>query len=219
VQRAQIYIDWKGDLNPGDELLSSTPETVDPNGTATLFRFQLKLFQRKYDEAIELLKKNPLDRFVGMRTGGPYPKPFLLAQAYKLLGDNSNARSAFEAARSILENVVRENPNDAAQHALLGRTYLGLGRSEDAIHETKRATELLPESKDAFDGPVMTLALAQIYTLVGDFDSALPLLEHSLSSPAGTTVALLKLDPVWDPLRYDPRFEKLVAKFEVASLE
>jgi len=216
LQRAQIHLDWKGDLSRMDELLSHTPETFDPNGLATLFRFHLRLFQRRYNEAIDLLKKSPLDRFAGIRTGGPYPKSFLLGCAYFFLKDDINTRSAFEAARGILENGIREEPNDAARHALLGWTYAGLKRKKDAVREGKRAVELLPESADAFDGPLMILVLAQIYTLVGDFDSALPLIEHSLCSPAGITVPLLKLDPVWDPLRNDPRFERLLAKFETS---
>lgn len=71
--------------------------------------------------------------------------------------------------------------------------------------------ELLPESKDALDGPLMILALAQIYVMLGDIDSAFPLLEHSLSTPNGITPPLLKVDPAWDPLRGDPRFQKMLA--------
>jgi len=63
----------------------------------------------------------------------------------------------------------------------------------------------------------MTVGLARIYTTLGDIDSALPLLEHSLSSPGGATPALLRLDPAWDPLRQDRRFEKLLAKFDASS--
>jgi TolB-like protein/tetratricopeptide (TPR) repeat protein/predicted Ser/Thr protein kinase len=210
VLRAQIYIDWKGELKPLDELLSHTPETVDPNGIATLFRFQLKLFQRRYDEAVELLHKSALDRFIGVRASGPYPKPLLLAQLYSLLHDEKNAQAAYEQACTVLEAIVRENPNDAGQHALLGWAYAGLGRKEDAIREGKRAMELRPEAKDAFDGPLMTLGLARIYTMLGDFDLALPLLKRSLSIPGGVTPAMLRLDPAWDPLRGDPGFEKIL---------
>jgi hypothetical protein len=112
-----------------------------------------------------------------------------------------------------MENAVHENPLDASRHALLGQIYAGLDRKGDAIHEGKRAVELTPESKDAMDSPQMILALAQIYTMVGDLDSAIPLLKYSLTTPGGITVPLLKLDPAWDPLRKDPRFEKIVASF------
>ncbi len=221
--RAELYINWKGELNALDQLFTGAPETADSD-RMTPYRFQLKLLQRKYGEAVELLTKSPLDHFAVQwwrewrgATAITYPKSLLLAEAYGLGKDSANARLAFEAARTILENSVRENPNDAAQHALLGYTYAGLGRREDAIREGKRAVELLPESRDAIDGPAMTVGLARIYTTLGDIDSALPLLEHSLSSMGGATPALLRLDPAWDPLRQDRRFEKLLAKFDASS--
>ena len=123
------------------------------------------------------------------------------------------ARSSFVEAQRIVEAAVRENPTDPWRHAVLGKIFAGLGRKEDAVREGKRAVALLPETKDALDGPNMILALAEIYTALGDLDSAFPLLEHSLSSPAGINVPVLKLDPLWDPLRKDPRFEQLLVKF------
>src|SRR5262249_28080413 len=69
--------------------------------------------------------------------------------------------------------------------------------------------ELLPESKDAFGGPKYTAILAQIYALTGETDEALRLLDHLLEVPNGLTTSMLKLDPIWDPLRKDPRFQKL----------
>ena len=95
----------------------------------------------------------------------------------------------------------------------LGMIYAALERKEDAIREGKRAVELLPESKDAFDGPALTLSLAQIYMFTGETDQALKLIEHSLNTPAGITAANLKIDPVWDPLRKDPRFQALIDKY------
>src|SRR5712692_8681785 len=81
-----------------------------------------------------------------------------------------------------------------------------LDRKEEAIAEGKRAIELTPESKDAFDGPQFTVTLAQIYALTGERNEALQLLDGSLNTPNGITIPFLKLDPVWDPLRSDPRF-------------
>jgi hypothetical protein len=72
--------------------------------------------------------------------------------------------------------------------------------------------ELLPESEDAFGGPSITTALAQIYVWTGDYDQAFRLLDHLLATPNGLTVPFLKLDPAWDPLRKDPRFQNLIDK-------
>ena len=84
-----------------------------------------------------------------------------------------------------------------------------LGRKEDAINEGKKAVELLPESEDAVEGPKATAALAEIYASVGEHDEAFLLLDHLLAVPNGLTVPQLRLDPVWDPLRADPRFQTL----------
>jgi serine/threonine-protein kinase len=107
--------------------------------------------------------------------------------------------------------LVHESPDDAPRHALVGEILAALGQKDAAISEGKRATELLPESQDAYDGPQISAALAAIYAWVGEHDEALGLLDHLLQTPSGITVPLLKLDPVWDPLRKDPRFEKLVS--------
>ena len=146
-----------------------------------------------------------------MARGALLPKSVLLAQAYQYLNDKAEARTCFEEAKRLIETAIKENPLDASRHALLGQIYAGLGRENDAIREGKRAVELLPEMKDALDGPVMSLALAQIYTIVGDLDSAIPLLEHSLVTPGGITLPALRLDPVWDPLRKHPLFKQIVA--------
>ncbi len=89
-----------------------------------------------------------------------------------------------------------------------------LGQKQEAIAEGKRAVELVPESQDAFDGPLGTAALAQIYAWTGEFDETFRLLDHLLTVPThGLTVPMLKLDPAWDPLRKDPRFQALVEKY------
>jgi hypothetical protein len=95
---------------------------------------------------------------------------------------------------------------------MLGQILAGLGQKDAAIAEGKRAVELLPESQDAFDGPEATAALAQIYAWTGKRDQAFSLLDHLVITPNGITVPLLKLDPVWDPLREDPRFQALINK-------
>lgn len=123
------------------------------------------------------------------------------------------AQAAFERARPVAEKLVGDAPDEPSRHAELGAIFAGLGQKEDAINEGKKATELLPESEDAVDGPKATAALAEIYAWVGEPDEALRLLDHLLTVPNGLTVPLLKLDPVWDPLRKDPRFQALIDKY------
>src|SRR6266576_840931 len=98
----------------------------------------------------------------------------------------------------------------ALQHGLI---LAALGQKQEAIAEGKRAVELLPESQDALDGPRATADLAQIYAWTGEFDEAFRLLDHLFAVPSNLTVPMLKLDPAWDPLRQDPRFQALIDKY------
>ena len=167
--------------------------------------------ERKFSAALALLQGLP--EMIHAANGKTLPKASLEAAIYLIAGDKDKARDAAEHALDFFERQVRESPNDADAHVQLGFLYVALGRKEDAIREGKQATEVLPESKDALDGPGVTLALAQIYAWTGEADQALQLIEHSLSSPAGISAPALRLNPVWDPLRKDPRFQALIDKY------
>jgi len=214
--KSKLAIDWKGDLSVSEQALAKVPEGFDPEGVITEVRVGMFFYQRKFSEALALLQELKGDMLHG-ENGSPTPKALLEGICYFFTNDKAKAREAMERARVFVEQQVRENPNDAGHHAQLGMIFAALGRKEDAIQEGKRATELLPESKDAFDGPAMTIALAQIYTWTGEIDLALQLIEHSLTTPAGITAPLLKIDPVWDPLRKDPRFQALIDKYSAKA--
>jgi tetratricopeptide (TPR) repeat protein len=91
------------------------------------------------------------------------------------------------------------------QRASLSVAYAGLGRKEDAIREAKAAIDLLPRSRDAFQGPAFLINLADVYCRVGEYDSALNQIEELLSIPCWFSVSFLKLSPTYDPLRNLPR--------------
>jgi len=204
MEKAKLAVDWKGDLSVIEKELMQLPAGVDPDGLITFSRVQLLLLQRKFLDAIALLKQTPQVVF-----NYDKPREFFEGAIYAFLNDKEKALSAFERARPIVEKAVRESPNDASRHVILGMILAGLGEKELAIAEGKRAVELLPESQDALDGPKLTVALAQIYAWTGESDQALQLLERSLRTPSGITIPLLRLDPMWDPLRSDPAFQKL----------
>jgi TolB-like protein/cytochrome c-type biogenesis protein CcmH/NrfG len=209
---ALLLIDQNGDLSRMEKLLAGRVENPsDRLGQITLAGFQLKMMQRKFGEALQLISDNKLELFSNWKAPTRTPRSLLLGRVYIALNDNANAGTSFDQARQVLEQAVRENPGDASRHALLGEAYARLGRKEEAIREGKQATELLPESKDAFDGPQMTIALARIYCETGEPDQALTLLEHSLVTPAGISKYELQLDPAWDSLRSKPRFQQLLA--------
>jgi TolB-like protein/Flp pilus assembly protein TadD len=207
--KAMLPLDWKGDLSMMEKDLADMAPGVDPEGLVTFGRVQLLMLQRKFPEALAVLKQLSPDLSHDSK-----PREFLEGAIYTFLNDREKARSAFEHARPIAEQSLREAPNDAFRHALLGQILAGLGEKEAAIAEGKRAVNLLPESQDALEGPKATLELAKIYTWTGETDQALLLLDHSLTTPSGITVSSLKLDPVWDPLRSDPRFQALIDKHD-----
>jgi tetratricopeptide (TPR) repeat protein len=210
--RARVDFYSKGDLRPIQALLAAWPENIDPNGTITLARFNYKMYERKFDEVIGILERSPAEKSRG-ETSAPISKAFLKATVYAAMKDEAKARANYEEAREKAEKAVQESPDDGPRHALLGLIYAGLGRCDEAIAEGKRAVELLPESKDAFDGPILVMSRARISMVCRDFDTALALLDRSLQTPAGATVHELRLDPIWDPLRSDPRFQQMLAKF------
>src|ERR1700682_4007769 len=210
--KAKLALEWKGDASVSEKFLSEVPAGVDPEGIVTLSRINILILQRRFAEALQLVKKMPKETVHGEGTA-PTPKAFFEGILHFMLGEKDKARADFERARVIVEESVRDVPDDPGRHAQLGAIFAGLGRKEEAIREGKRAVELLPESKDSFEGPQVTVALAQIYCWTGEKEQALQLIEHSLSTPNGITVPLLTLDPVWDPLRSDPRFIALLKKY------
>ena len=207
-----IAVLWKGDLSAAEKVFSSAPPETDPNGLATGARAWILVLERKYPDALQAL-----ERFRGetmfTSTTAPSPKAFLEGLIYLLQGDKTKAQAELGHARVISEKLLREAPADPARHAQHGLILAMLGQKEEAIAEGKRAVELLPESQDALDGPQGTAALAQIYAWTGESDEALRLLDHLLAVPSNITVPMLKLDPAWDPLRQDARFQALIDKY------
>src|SRR5262249_15345866 len=124
---------------------------------------------------------------------------------------DTKAGPAFTAARAEQEKTVQAQPNYGPALCLLGLIDAGLGRKEEALREGRRAVELLPVEKDAINGPAMIKYLAMIAAWVGDTDLAGEKLATASRLPNGGSYGQLKLLPFWDPLRGDPRFEKIVA--------
>ena len=130
-----------------------------------------------------------------------------------LAGDVIGAQSDAEKARDLLEERLREHPQDFRSLRALSWVYLALNRKTDAIKVAQQALELLPPEKDAVLGSGNLAALAQIQAQTGAATEAVQNLKKLLSIPAGETVSIarLKIDPVWDPIRNDPGFQQLLA--------
>jgi TolB-like protein/Flp pilus assembly protein TadD len=210
--KAFLAILWKGDVGSAENQLSLVPPEFDPDGLTTSARVWVLMLQRKFAAALQLVQQFRGET-LAYPESGPCPKAFLEGRLYFYQADKMKAQAAFEHARPVAERLVREAPDSAARHSQLGTVLAGLGQKEDAISEGNKAVELLPESEDAFAGPKATAALAEIYAWVGEPDEAFRLLDHLLTVPNGLTVPTLKLDPTWDPLRNDPRFQALIEKY------
>lgn len=138
------------------------------------------------------------------------PREYCVGRTAWLFGNKDLAQTALTAARAIFERTTREQPDYAQAWSYLGLTDAMLGRHEDAIREGKRACDILPYEKDSWVGPAWITNLAIIYTLCGEKDAALTLLEKSTQYPTGISYGELKKSPDWDNLRGDPRFEQIV---------
>jgi TolB-like protein/Tfp pilus assembly protein PilF len=212
------YVDfwWKGDTQLLKSLVDQVPAGIDPDGTVTSARWDVAMLRRDYFAAKNVLEGSSV-RELSYTNAGLTPRIFFEGCIYLAQGDNANAQKAFELARPAFEAAVKEAPASADRHAILGWLYAFMGRRDDAITEGQRAVELKPESKDAVDGSLMNGYLALIYARVGKNDLAIPLIERLLRTPGAVdsadysiTINDLKYRWEWDPLRKDPRFEKLI---------
>ena len=212
--KSALAIAWKGDVGFVEKQLSLVPGEFDPDGLVTAARVGILMLQRKFADALKLLQQFRGETLLYPDTG-PCPKALLEGRLYLYQGDKTKAQAAFERARPVAEQLVRDAPGDPGRHVQLGAVLAGLGLKEEAVNEGRKAVESVPESQDAFEGPQATAALAEIYAWVGEYDEAFRLLNHLLKVPNGLTVPTLKLDPVWDPLRKDPRFQTLIDSYSV----
>jgi tetratricopeptide (TPR) repeat protein len=138
-------------------------------------------------------------------------RPLIEGVIARMMSDDETAQAAFTAARAEQEKAVDAQPNYAPPLCVLGLIDAGLGRKEQALREGRRAVELLPVEKDAINGPLMIEYLAMIAAWVGEKDLACKQLAIAIRPPSTVSYGQLKLLPFWDPLRKDPRFEKIVA--------
>jgi TolB-like protein/Flp pilus assembly protein TadD len=208
--KAQLAIGEKGSFEIAKRIVSNlTPEQAKSHlaGQAV----QVLLLERKFAEALRAAE-GVSDELLTKEAEALPLKYMVIGIAKKLQGDEEGAREAFLAAKRYAEKYVRDAPNEAARHSKLGLILAWLGEKEAAIAEGKRATEMLPENVDAFDGPKLTESLAEIYAIVGEHDKAIDLLDHLLSRPSFVTVASLKVLPMWDWLRNNPRFNEVLKK-------
>jgi tetratricopeptide (TPR) repeat protein len=137
-----------------------------------------------------------------------------LGDLQRLAGDAATARASYAQARDELEAQLKQQPDNTDVMLGLARAYAGLQDGKLALQHAEKALELRPESQDVLVARRYQQTLARIASQVGETDRAIKILQHLLTVPYGDppiTPALLRLDPTWDPLRGDPRFQKLAS--------
>ena len=206
--RALADMHWKADLGRWRAVVAGAAgRPTDPNDLIST-RLILALLERNYYAAQEALETPGLAEFDD--NGFFIPREWNEGIIARGLGDNARANAALLAARQREAAAAQDSPDDARALIVLGQIDAALGRTADAIREGERAAELLPPSKDAMNGGFVLERLARIYAQTGDVNRAVNFLENVAKVPGGPTYGSLKVDQDWDPLRGDPRFEKIV---------
>jgi serine/threonine-protein kinase len=212
---ALCYLAWTGDIGKAREVILEGVENAAMDQRTRDFladwAWYLNKLERNFKSALRNLDSVTVD---ARDSQWQYvPKTLEYAEIYRLLGQPEKARARYDSVRVMLEGRVNENPEDSRFHSSLGIAYAGLGMKDKAIEEGKRAVELMPMSKEAWRGYYRLYDLTRIYVMTGEHEAALDKIDYMLSIPGGLSVPLLRIDPVWDPLRGNPRFERILAKY------
>jgi tetratricopeptide (TPR) repeat protein len=213
IFRASVEVYRRADTGPWraeiEKILTNEPGSEKDPFVAGQ-RYILALYDRDWDAAgraaAVLSQKDPL--VWGFPQLG---RDFWLGLVARLKGDETSARTAFMRARGREEEEIRSHPDDVTLLADLGLIDAGLGRKEEALNEGRRAMELGSSVKNSSTEPYVKMCFAIICAWTGETELALQQLEAFTKAPGSYTYGNLRLSPLWDPLRGDPRFEKIVA--------
>ncbi len=214
--KSKLAIAEKGDLSVSEkafQAVTSMPMSNVEKLWIASARAEVFLLERKYKEGLREAESLPDDL---LRTEFPQHlsgKYYLIGFARKALQDEAGARAVFLRAKELLDAQLKESPDAADMHIQLAKVLACLGEKDAALAEARRATELVPESKDAFGGPEIAAGVAEVHAILGDNGRAIEILDRLLSRPSAVTVQGLKVNPIWDSLRSDPRFQALIDKY------
>jgi TolB-like protein/Tfp pilus assembly protein PilF len=214
ASKAAIY-QAEGNLQEAGKLLAQINPQTNSDAAVRIKLTQLRLERNQAEVTRFLQARHAQLHFTSEIDKGS--KQVGLALARRIFGDTGPAKAAAEQARNTLEPIKKEQPDNAFVAAALAVAYAILDEKDLAMKEAERAITLVPSSKDRLSGPGFEENLALVEMLIGENDRAISILTRLLQtpyggwlySPAPITPALLRLDPIWDPLRAEPDFQKL----------
>ena len=209
VQHAFVELDSKADTRPLHQMIESIrPAAIPSIANNWLVCALVERDGTAAQNALTAFGESPIT--FGSAENVLFNRLFVEGVIARITNDEDRARSAFIAARAEQEEIIQAQPNYGPALCVLGLIDAALGRREEALREGQRAVELLPIEKDQVGGNVMIKYLAMIAAWLGDKDLACEQLDIALRRPSDLSYGQLKLMPFWDPLRGDPRFEKLL---------
>ena len=215
--KATVY-QGEGDLKLASSLLSEITEQTPNEDTIRIKVTQLQL-ERNYSEAVRLLQARQA-QFHFASEDDKANDQVTLAMVQRLAGDAAGAKITAEPARNTFQRLYQDQSDNFHLAAQLSQAYAAMGEKDSALKAAERAIVLRPRAKDRMRGPALEENLALIQTMFGENSRAISTLRELLQtpynswvySPVPITPALLKFDPIWDPLRGDPAFQRLSEK-------
>jgi serine/threonine protein kinase/tetratricopeptide (TPR) repeat protein len=209
--REAVEVDWKADTRPLHQLLDSIRAT-NPGAMPNIdgWRLECALAERDAATATEALSRLGEERLSFDRDAVQFTPRFVEGLIARMTNDEHKAQLSFTAARAEQEKIVQAQPDYGPALCVLGLIDAALGRKEEALREGRRAVEVLPVEADTGNGVIMIKYLAVIAAWVGEKDVACEQLARAMRYPSDVSYGHLKLSMLWDPLRGEPCFEKLV---------
>jgi len=204
---AMQLVAWHGDVAEGRRALHDGMGLPDAGKMLDRMRFQAPMLVGSSPGDSALVRSLTVEMFRGDTA------QFLIWKAdwARRHGNPTRSLTSADSARMILERRVTADPGEAGPRMLLALAYAQLSRKADALRQGARAVEILPVSRDAVDGTDLQEDMAYVELLVGDHDAAVARLAHLLTIPSDVSVPMLRADPMWDPLRGNPGFQRLLS--------